>query len=954
MLVGTLVDIEAKKRVTLLRRGQGLNPFDTIDKAAKKVIAAGSEKISDAANSNFIQNNRFVAVRAAGALTSVVAKGQVEEFMNTMSDFRNQHWDGRLGFIAGSMNYALSASNTFEALLRANKRREGQRKDIITNRSKMALSAFANGGKNLTDAHSKGITNVFLRTGLHKLQGHLNLKEIEHLLGNSAALTTEIDKLEAQLNGFGRLKDFFLHKANTLGKYVATNETVDTAMLMNAHNIARLVGTAHMDKITEAKAEQAEVVIEKLIALYGLKYTSSEDAIAARSVLKTENGRTDGKGNGVAFVLALHSRLEQESLDRLFHGNKALMMHGYTPEIYNPHVEVKTVNGTEGAKLVELGYRKVGPVELDPADPDQESKSMYVLKDGGLSPLVTGAIANTGLTAKGGHSKAHSGYMNVNTADGALNAAKQAHIMHAKNTGWPSGPPPDLTNVSGSNMVPVINESGHIVTWRYLMKAKTKDDVLMRDNRFNKILGAFAGSIYDKETTGEMNAKVIKALKEQYDADKAKNPAGYKLIGPKATDAESREIWSMLPDAAKAEARRVWGKDGMYVHHNMRDIVFGYRKLSLADAVRNTYDRRERIAQGLALPKENYEALTQRVLAGIFTEVVEFFLTEYARATGKPNPERYAKQAALRVTQAERGWQEIVQETKDLIVIKSLTVLLGNVNSNISLLILSGVDPVSMLRHHLTAWRGATSYQRDMAEIDRLQTLIDTNQTNGKFVEYGRQIVRLKDAIARNPVRTLIEEGLMPSIVEDVSEDDDIYSYKSKLQRYASKVTDKINPKVLDAAKVVYIGHDTTAYKTLRQITQLSDFMARYTQYQHLITRKKEPLSHAEAIQQASDDFINYDIPMHRGMQWLDDNGIFMFTKYFMRIQKVIARMVKTDPSKVLSTVLLGNYIDLGPIVLEGAWFHRVPANPLEWGALQYPGSLDELATIHYSMKLLK
>jgi len=51
-----------------------------------------------------------------------------------------------------------------------------------------------------------------------------------------------------------------------------------------------------------------------------------------------------------------------------------------------------------------------------------------------------------------------------------------------------------------------------------------------------------------------------------------------------------------------------------------------------------------------------------------------------------------------------------------------------------------------------------------------------------------------------------------------------------------------------------------------------------------LTNRKDNPLSEADAIQQASDDFVNYDIPMHRGMQYLDDMGIFMFSKYYLRI----------------------------------------------------------------------
>jgi len=96
-----------------------------------------------------------------------------------------------------------------------------------------------------------------------------------------------------------------------------------------------------------------------------------------------------------------------------------------------------------------------------------------------------------------------------------------------------------------------------------------------------------------------------------------------------------------------------------------------------------------------------------------------------------------------------------------------------------------------------------------------------------------RQIVRLQDAIARNPVRLLIEKGLMPSIVEDTTDEEDIYSYKSLLTRKVSKFTDKLPDLVTGAAKQIYLGScETTAYQPLRHLTQLSDFMARYTQYQ--------------------------------------------------------------------------------------------------------------------------
>jgi hypothetical protein len=246
------------------------------------------------------------------------------------------------------------------------------------------------------------------------------------------------------------------------------------------------------------------------------------------------------------------------------------------------------------------------------------------------------------------------------------------------------------------------------------------------------------------------------------------------------------------------------------------------------------------------------------------------------------------------------------------------------------------------------------SYQRDSDELARLQTLLDIGQTNGKDAEIRNEMARLTDALERNPVKKLIEEGLMPTIVEDTSADEDIYSYKSALTQKVDSLTDKLHPGVKSVAKQLYLAKDTKAYQTLRHITQLSDFMARYTQYQYLTNRKENPLNHADAIQQSSDDFINYDIPMHRGMQYLDDMGIMPFMKYFLRIQKVLERAVKEKPARVLSILLLEQFTGLGSTVLDSGWEHKIGNNPLHWGALQYPGALTELATFKAAVALVK
>lgn len=166
-------------------------------------------------------------------------------------------------------------------------------------------------------------------------------------------------------------------------------------------------------------------------------------------------------------------------------------------------------------------------------------------------------------------------------------------------------------------------------------------------------------------------------------------------------------------------------------------------------------------------------------------------------------------------------WQEIVSETKDLIVVKTVSVLFGNIQSNMSLLFLSGIPIKDILSSTLTVWRGATAYQRDSDELFRLETLVEIGQVNNNAAEINNRIATLKDALDRNPVKELIDAGLMPTIVEDAAAEEDPYSYKSQFVETVDRVTNKLNPLVKDGARVVYMARNTAAYQGLRRITQL-------------------------------------------------------------------------------------------------------------------------------------
>jgi hypothetical protein len=137
------------------------------------------------------------------------------------------------------------------------------------------------------------------------------------------------------------------------------------------------------------------------------------------------------------------------------------------------------------------------------------------------------------------------------------------------------------------------------------------------------------------------------------------------------------------------------------------------------------------------------------------------------------------------------------------------------------------VSPKAILRDSKTAWDAAENYQRDSRELFRLKAQISSGYTTTSVSEVEREIVRLESAIASNPVKGMIDGGLMPSIVEDLSTEEEIYSYNSLFVRSTKKFTDKVNPKLREFAKGAYMSHETKVYKTLSHITQLSNFVAR-------------------------------------------------------------------------------------------------------------------------------
>ena len=930
-LVQRLVDIEVRRHK--IRDAERTQLQRVLDSGAKVIRSGQKSAVAKLMESRLFMQNSNVFIAASSGVVHVLAASQVRHFFKGIDVIRNKHFAGMQGITAGFFSEMNGPKAVIQGLLRSVKYFETQRQKIIILTNKFVLNAFDGQGTYLKDFDKRAITKVLLHTGAHTLLSTtFDTHNLASVLNDSVLLDKEIDVFKGKLNKYSvGQKSFFIEQSKSLGYALVTGRFTHEIGLKNAHNIASGFVSPHEATLDAAEIAEATKTIDVLSSLYALSYSSVAAKESIVKILEREHARED-KGNGINVLLLSHKEMEQQSKERLFSGSPVQMAKGYVSEIYNPYTKIKAANAADGKLLMELGYEEGAAVSRDPHDFDPDAKRIYVLKGGGDMPWLSGFFSFKGKQAKG--TKAHgANAFNINqdiTTD-KLTAVRARPASR-------SGDNFDPTQVKESYMPPLLNDLGQVVNYQYLMHSDTKDQVLERDNRFDIVMGALNGSIYDKENSVVHNRKAVQVLFDDFNKNYEDSPNAYLRVSPKSQEAELRDIYAMLPPETKEAIREIWGKDEMMVRSNNLDISFGYRKRTLSTAFAKEEEDRNFIEQVFVMVVESLLALHGRTYKGM----------------NAAEAERYAKRAAIYVRRSEDVWQALVKEVKDIVVVKMGIQTITNIVSNGLLLKLYGVPTVGGLRDMQIAWVGAQNYALDTERLFNLEAQLAIGAITTGLNEVHREIAELKDSIERNPVRVLIEDGLMPTIVEDNTTAEDIFAYKALVAKKTEKFTNMLHKDVRAIGKQLYMTHDTQSYKNMARITQLSDFVARYALYQHLTTRKENPIAKKFALQEVSDAFINYDVPMHRDLQYIDDIGLMMFTKYFLRIQRVIRGRFKHAPGKVAMLLLAQSYFDWLPAPTDGSILFKFGDNPLATGAFGIVDSIPEIMPINAGLSLFK
>lgn len=780
----------------------------------------------------------------------------------------NIHQNGKLGTLAELVNEFIGSNETNQSihtlLTQKNMAADRARQIIREMVPGMIEQTFVS----LNQTEKEAIQKVVANTDMAYLFANgYDLARLNELLTNPNELAKEIASMESQLNSIGAQNaPFYIKSAKGLAKQMVHGVSPLVYQLPNAAAIARLIGTGRV-RPNDTVVNSATQLIDTLASLSALTELSQADKETVSNVISREMTKGEPNNNGMTFTLKYYSSLKGAELAKSGKDQSLAAVKGYTPILTDPNKKVIVASVLDEPSLIRRGYVRGAQFARDPNDLNKAPMYYYHSNNGGEPRWIAG-VMSTLQTTVGGVNPISGRSVNGSMTPGvwgskektALATLKRSKIdeLFDANKPMPTG--------TQSYMQPTLNRAGSIMGYSYQIPRANKEAHLDIDNDFTKVMAAWEGRIAEEIQAEKYNEMLLQRLHEMYVKDARQgNAYQYITINKNSTDAQLKEIYELMPIEMKEAAKKIWPNGDIKVRKDLLNNAFGYREPSVLN---------------MWTGQTGYSKEFQKA----FVSIAETFL---------------GKNAAKYLRLGERGIMEFVKEMKDWIVVRSVVVSAANIVSNMVHLATVGISPVTMAKDMSVAVLAAEEYRRNEKLINEYSHYLAVGQNPKMADEYQRKISELKDSQARNPVADLIKAGLLPTIAEDLGQQDD-YSLKDKLLTKMDEYTSAIPDSVKRVAKEVTLSRDSHIYFLLNRSIQYGDFVAKYSLYKQLTTRKNNPMDKDSAIARVMDEFVNYDILPSRTRFYLDAMGLTWFLNYKIRIQKVILRTIRENPLRAL------------------------------------------------------
>lgn len=754
-------------------------------------------------------------------------------------------------------------------LFHAAKSIEIKRGEIVETIGKAIKESYAEQNRDLNAVTDKAVTDVTLRTDIQSLLDDYSFDEVMNFLREPSKLTDEILKLEQDIEGLPYGNEYLLRAKGT-AIYMTTRKAVVPHLAKNAMTIVERVGIPGINQELGADRSTYKKV-DKIISLYALERTRKGERERVLKLYDSELELNENPMTGLEYTVRSHKTISEEA-NELFEDNPYSKVKGYLPNVNNPLKGFQVVPEDMVEEYEAKGFVVQGQVV--------NSLKNY------LRPMVLMTTSNTGKqryvsgvfsvedTIKSG--TATQTYWSDSDTKEEITSANEEAAKKMFRRSYKEFKPSMHDNYE----IPSYGSDGAPVAYSYEMSHAAMDAYLDRKNTSSLLLSQLKGANINKKYYPSNNKRTVDYILDTY-AEATANRDSYYYEGvrnkfvevsPEADTARGVELWHSLPRETQLYVEERTGGKVLHVRNDEINLLFGYKKLDTS----NIFD------------KEGYDRnFAEALFGGIFEAL-------------------FKDKAKLRHNQTVTTWHEAIALLKDYIVIRNYKILVGNIMSNVAFLMVNQTDPKNAIRDIKDALTYSLKYQNDMEKLNKIKHEVKLGINDAATMS---TLAELNDAIARNPLADFIEAGMMPLIVNDMSFRKDEVAFDTPLDSLREATIGQLPKGVQTGLDHLLVRPGTPLYSFLANSTQQSDFVFKYAIYQQEL---RKGASKEDALKLARKVFIDYDVPTNKTIQAMNDNGVFMFSKFSLRIMRVLAYYMKNKPGKMVaehmvSSELLGN-----------------------------------------------
>lgn len=667
-------------------------------------------------------------------------------------------------------------------------------------------------------------------------------------------------------------KTLMINEALALGARSVTGGSYEGFNLPNAKAIVNMSGTSFSAVTKNADAYIAAV--DELATLEGLRHSTPDERTAIAELL-TSNPE------GVNYVVNKHRTIQEKVIEQYGQGKEFTIPKGYVPDQVNPNRAIKVVPWRDRNKYPDFIFKREFIREASDIAKG-EKMALLVSSEGGNTSYVQGAMSTIesaigGFTTTYGSAtdKALPSY--TETAEVKAINANRAKLSRRYSSQVVF--PKELSE----GMVPHVNSTGKVIGYRYVLSNQERHSYLETHTDVSEVLATYDARMGEQVIAEDFNRELVAQLHTAY--TESDNKDEFVQVGATVEDDELVQIWRVIPQHTKKVIRETFGDNHVYVHKRDLDNALGYREWSISN-----------------LWRKNLEPGSK---SAIFVDIAETILGD---------------NALNKLRWAERALQEGVVMAKDLIVVKSIVVPVANAVSNTNHLIMRGVDPIQAVKDVRTSWNGLQSYKSDH------KALLAARERRDIAGEALDELIHtLEQKIQNNPISFMVEQGLLPTVVEDIDRVNLEGTVKqgildSVLPSRVTKTLGSTDNRLLDIGKNIIITQDSVTYKHLSNLVEAGDFCAKFVLYNHL--RNVEGKSQQEALDEIRVEYVNYNTLTNKQLDYLNKVGGIFFFKYFFRIQPIIFNTIKNNPTRALTTWIGADTANM-PSIFDAMWLGK-------------------------------